>query len=405
MRASPRIPTAALLLAIAVMWAGAGPAANRPPSQIDQIRTGWRVFNEKQCILCHAVWGEGETMGPDLGRTHTEFMSAGQLAGVMWNHAPDMWSRMVARGIPIHRISEPEMESLFAFLYFIRFIDEPGNVLVGEELVLRKRCVSCHATKPGETKIGPNFRTLGAYANPIIWTQKMWNHAPTMYARMQAQQLPWPTFEGDEMVDLIAYVQSIADASDQRIYLEPGDHRRGRHVFEQRGCVNCHENNPGSGAPQLDTLGRRPKTISQMAGLMWNHAPAMVELAQSNGTAWSTISAQEMADLITYFFSIRFYRLTGDPVQGRAVFIERNCNICHSQTGIARNLRTGQEGISPIQMARFMWNHGLEMLEKMEEMRVPWPIFTGGEMVDLLAYLNTEDASAAGAGTGAEPSP
>ncbi|GAB4256020.1 MAG: hypothetical protein Kow0092_01760 [Deferrisomatales bacterium] len=374
----------ALVACLLAAVAGASEGPQR--SEIDRVRLGWKVFNEKRCIACHAVWGEGANLAPDLGRIETEFLSAGQLAGVMWNHAPDMWARMVSKGIPVEPMSQEEMESLFLFLYFVRFMDEPGDPVRGATLAYRKQCVACHATDPEEESVGPNFRTLGAYVNPIIWAQRMWNHAPPMYREMRSQGLEWPTFEGDEMVDLIAYVRSIAGAP-ERTYLEPGDRERGRRAFEELGCAACH--GAGEfGAPPLEELARRPKTIGQMAGLMLNHAPAMAEKAQSAGVRWSEISAQQMVDLLTYFFSMRFFEEEGDPARGAQVFQEKNCGLCHSESGGARELRREGEATSPIEMARFMWEHGLGMLQRMEEMRVPWPTFEGQEFVDLLAYLN-----------------
>ena len=365
--------------------------AAEQPSQTEQIRQGWQVFNEKLCVSCHAVWGEGENIGPDLGRSKTEFLSAGQLAGVLWNHAPDMWSRMISRGIPVRSISEQEMGSLFSFLYFIRFIDEAGDPVRGESVAHRKKCVLCHATELGEKSAGPNFRKLGAGVNPILWTQSMWNHAPPMHERMRTEGLAWPTFEENEMVDMIAYVRSIADAA-ERTYLEPGDQRRGRTTFEQRGCGQCHINNPASGAPQLESLARNPRTVGQMAGLMWNHAPAMVAQSKSTGMKWSTMTPQEMADLITFFFSMRFHTLGGDVAKGEKIFASKSCNQCHSQGGTARDFKRDTNGVSPIQMSLFMWTHGLEMVKKMEEARIPWPKFEAYEMVDLLAYLNAGKA-------------
>lgn len=379
-------------LAACVLAASFAFSADPPPSQILQIRKGWQVFNEKQCISCHAIWGEGASLGPDLGRIETPFLSAGQLAGVMWNHAPDMWARMTSRGIPVEAISEEEMQSLFLFLYFVRFMDEPGDVVQGEALAYRKKCVACHATEPGETSVGPNFRSMGAELNPIIWAQKLWNHAPPMYQEMRSQGLAWPTFEGDEMVDLIAYVRSIATTTEP-VYLEPGDRARGRAAFEELGCARCHEGAPETDAPQLEGLARHPKTISQMAGLMWNHAPEMARIAKSTGTQWSTMTPQQMVDLITYFFSMRFYGQEGDAARGKNLFTEKHCNTCHSESGGARVLRGDEAGTSAMQMARFMWEHGLEMLQKMEEMRLPWPTFEGDEFVDLLAFLKAEAQS------------
>ncbi|MBI5015372.1 MAG: c-type cytochrome [Deltaproteobacteria bacterium] len=358
-----------------------------PPSQTEQVRQGWQVFNEKRCISCHAVWGEGERIGPDLGRTKTEFLSEAQLAGVFWNHAPDMWSRMVSKGIPVRPITEEEMGSLFSFLYFIRFVDEPGDPLQGEALAHRKKCDECHATERGETSVGPNFRSLGTDVNPILWAQKMWNHAPPMYQRMRAQGLRWPTFDGSEMVDLIAYANSIAEKT-ERSLLQPGDAKRGQRAFQERGCGRCHLDHPRSGAPPLDSLARNPKTVGQMAGLMWNHAPAMVELTKSSGMKWTAISPQEMADLTAYLFTLRFAQLKGDAAKGETVFSKKSCSLCHSGGGTGRDFKREKKGISPIQMTQFMWQHGLEMRKTMAERRIAWPRFGGNEMVDLLAYLN-----------------
>jgi cytochrome c2 len=382
-------------LVVCLLAASLSFAAEQPGSQIEQIRRGWQVFNEKLCISCHAVWGEGARVGPDLGRIKTQFLSAGQLAGVMWNHAPDMWSRMISKGIPVHSITKEEMESLFLFLYFARFMDEPGDPVQGASLIYRKKCVICHATEPGESSVGPNFHSMGAQVNAMVWAEKMWNHAPRMYEEMRARGFPWPTFEGREMADLIAHVQSLA-GSLERTYLFPGDRERGRKAFEDAGCASCHEGRIDADAPQLDYMARNPRTISEMAGLMWNHAPAMVRATKTAGVKWPRMTAQQTVDLIAYFFSLRFYREKGDVAKGKQLFSEKHCNACHSGSGGARDLRGKAEPTSAIQMARFMWQHGLEMLQKMEEMRVSWPTFEKDEFVDLLAYLNSNVEPAAG---------
>lgn len=357
--------------------------------EIQALRQGWRVFNEKQCTACHAVWGEGQALAPDLGRLATEFLSAAQLAGVMWNHAPDMWSRMISRGIPVGEISEEEMQSLFLFLYFLRFMDEPGNPVRGEALAHRKKCVSCHAVEPGEAGEGPSFRTMGVEVNPVIWAGKLWNHAPEMYREMRRQGVAWPTFEDNEMVDLIAYVRSVSTGG-ERSYLEPGDEGRGRKAFEELGCAACHEGRRMPGTPQVRDLARNPRTVGQMAGALWNHAPAMAEAARSAGLRWSTMEPQEMVDLIAYFFSMRFYQETGDPERGGAVFAEKRCDLCHGEGAEAQDLRDLGHELSAIRVARFMWQHGVEMLHRMEELQIPWPTFAGDEFVDLLAFLKSE---------------
>ncbi len=383
-----RNATAALAVIFGLASGLAAAAPQGPRLEVEKIRQGWRVFNERQCASCHAIWGEGAHLGPDLGRLESQFWSAGQLAGVMWNHAPEMWSRMVSRGIPVEPISDEEMQSLFLFLYFVRFVDEPGDPVRGEALASRKKCVSCHATQPGEASVGPSFRTMGSDVNPVIWAHKLWNHAPEMYGEMRRQGLSWPTFEGEEMVDLVAYVRSISGPA-QRTYLEPGDEVRGRTAFRDLGCLRCHER-AVMGAPAVKELARNPRTIGQMAGELWNHAPAMAEAAETAGSSWATMTPQQMIDLITYFFSLRFYHEEGNPERGSRLFHEKRCDACHGEGRTAPDLRGGGEGKTAIWMARFMWQHGLEMRRMMEEMRVPWPTFAGNEFVDLLAFLGNK---------------
>ncbi|MDX1764988.1 MAG: c-type cytochrome, partial [bacterium] len=39
---------------------------------------GWRLFLSKNCIHCHAIWGQGQgTIGPDLGRIQISHQSQG----------------------------------------------------------------------------------------------------------------------------------------------------------------------------------------------------------------------------------------------------------------------------------------------------------------------------------------
>ena len=91
------------------------------------IKEGWKVFTLKKCSACHSIWGEGGKGGPDLGTLPESYVSQSQLAALMWNHWPEMWGKMAAKKIPVQKIEKKEMADLFAFLYFIRYMDEPGD--------------------------------------------------------------------------------------------------------------------------------------------------------------------------------------------------------------------------------------------------------------------------------------
>jgi len=273
------------------------------------------------------------------------------------------------------------MADLFAFLYFIRYMDEPGDPQKGKVLMETKNCSKCH-TVGGATRGDPS--RWGIYANSILWAQMMWNHAPQMEQEMRKKGIPWVEFKGNEMVDLIAYIRSFSGKS-EKIYLSPGDPASGEKLFTKRGCVQCH--GPGS---ELNLAKKKdfPKTLAQLAGMMWNHSHEMWKGMEAKGMERPLLSAQEMTDLVGYLFSVRYFDEPGDPGRGRTVFVKRQCNLCHAKGSQKLDLSRLKGQISPIFMAQAMWNHGPEMLEKMRLAKVPWQKIDGKEMVDLMEYLD-----------------
>jgi cytochrome c2 len=163
---------------------------------------GGEVFFSKGCSQCHAVLGEGGLTAPDLAHTPSGHLNAAQIAAAMWNHAPQMWERIKVEHLSIPKVKEKEMADLFAFLYAIRYFDEPGNLERGKELLEEKGCIQCHSLKGEGGKIAPDLARWGSFANPILWAQVMWNKAPLMEEAIKDKGLTWPEFEGSEMVDL-----------------------------------------------------------------------------------------------------------------------------------------------------------------------------------------------------------
>jgi hypothetical protein len=56
---------------------------------------GRKVYADHGCANCHAVRGVGGTLGPDLGRPPLYHKTVTQMAGVMWNHAPQMRKKIL----------------------------------------------------------------------------------------------------------------------------------------------------------------------------------------------------------------------------------------------------------------------------------------------------------------------
>lgn len=87
-------------------------------------------------------------------------------------------------------------------------------VLVGDPdegfLVFQKKgCVHCHAVRGVGGRLAPDLGFAGApssSANEFV--AAMWNHAPQMWVRMQAEKRPYPTLNRREMADLFAYLHA-----------------------------------------------------------------------------------------------------------------------------------------------------------------------------------------------------
>ena len=345
------------------------------------IKEGWKVFTLKKCSACHSIWGEGGKGGPDLGTLPESYVSQSQLAALMWNHWPEMWGKMAAKKIPPQKMDKAEMADLFAFLYFIRYMDEPGDSQKGKKLLESKDCIKCHSVREGTTG---DLSRWGMYINPIVWAQMMWNHSPQMEQEMKKKGVPWIEFKKNEMLDLIAYIRSVSPKK-EKVYLSPGDPRTGEKLFAEKRCIHCH----GSGG-EVDLTRKKdfPSTLAQLAGMMWNHSHEMRRKMEEKGIKRENLSPQEMADLVAYFFSTRYFDEPGDPGRGKTIFVKKQCNPCHVKGSQKLDLSGLKGQISPILMAEMMWNHGPDMLERMRKAKVPWQKIDGKEMVDLMEYLN-----------------
>lgn len=353
---------------------------------------GWDLFRSKKCVNCHGVWGQGADVGPDLGRVRAgNFnITAGQLAGTMWNHVPRMWEKMEEQDIRITDITAQEMSHLFAFMLFIRYVDEPGDPEQGERILRHHRCPSCHRLGDEGGSVGPDLERWARFVNPIVWAQKMWDHAEEMEAEMANMGIGWPRFGSQDLVNIIAYIRSRGRGEGKE-YLEPGSPSRGKDLYTSRGCATCHTFGKQGRAPDLDRVDL-PNTLAGIASRMWNHAPAMQRAMRRINSDATSLEAQEMADIIAYLLTRRYFLGKGDAIAGGKVFAAKGCVTCHQLDEVGG--RVGPElteirgRASPVFMAYVMWRWGPKMMAEMTRRGLPWPSFNDTEMADLIAFLD-----------------
>ncbi|MGH7809125.1 MAG: c-type cytochrome [Candidatus Binatia bacterium] len=351
---------------------------------------GSQLFTNKGCLRCHAINGVGGVGGPDLGQGILK-RSLLDIAGVMWNHSPGMAHVIEERRAARPVFKAPEMASLLSFLYYIGSLDAPGDAATGERLFREKQCQTCHSLGGKGGKQGPPLDSYSRYASPIYLSLGLWNRGKAMATVMEAMAIPRPGFEKNNIADLFAYIRSFA-RSTERVYAQPGSPRNGEKLFVAKRCVECHSVTPQGDSTRANLRARLIKgSLMNIAGAMWNHGPKMWADMARRGIAMSSLTAEEMSDLIGYLYFLQFIDPPGLPERGRMVFYEKRCGKCHEsrEKGASQGAEFAKSDKlkTQLEVVTEMWNHASTMEEKMLRESLEWPLFRGGEMADLMAYL------------------
>jgi cytochrome c len=173
-------------------------------------KEGKQAFISKGCVKCHAVRGEGGKVADDLGKkAKTFYKSLTQIASIMWNKGPTVFAKMAQTETGIPKFTPKEMADLMAYLYFLHFIDEPGNSINGKKVFSELGCSKCHGLdgKPGEL-MTINLSKYQKVANPIEIVAGIWNHSTEIQKAMKEKGIPWPRFKKGELADLLEYIRT-----------------------------------------------------------------------------------------------------------------------------------------------------------------------------------------------------
>jgi mono/diheme cytochrome c family protein len=177
---------------------------------IGNPRRGKNLFQEKRCMKCHAINGEGGTIGPDLAASPLR-KGVMEIAGKMWNHAPTMWSTRKIIGEEPITLTGHEMADIISYLYFLGFSTTSGNPDTGREIFARKGCSICHSVQPTRHSAAPDLTQFPRNITPTRMIQLMWNHTPIMENMMTRTNVPWPVLTAKDMQDLYSYLSRVTE--------------------------------------------------------------------------------------------------------------------------------------------------------------------------------------------------
>lgn len=365
--------------------AHADPGAGRAQDPL----AGSQVFGSKGCVKCHAVNGIGGKVGPDLARIPRP-RSVADLAVAMWNHLPRMAAAMQEMGIPSPQLDARSAGDLVAFLFTLDYFDPPGSREAGRTLFQDRRCITCHQVEGSGGIVGPNLDFFKQQGTPISLAAALWNHGPGMSEAMRTRGIRRPTFRERELGDIIAYLQSASPVpSSERLYVLPGRSLDGRRLFGEKGCATCHGVDGRAGRVGPDLVQRQSaRTLTQFAAAMWNKAPSMLRAMSAEGIAVPQLRPDEMADIVAFLYSVRYFAEAGDATKGALVASDRGCVSCHRAETAADLERT--RGLdAPGAVIAALWNHASLAAAS----GASWPKLRPREMADLVAWLETRMAA------------
>jgi cytochrome c2 len=389
------------ILAVSLVNFGAGSGSAGSSNQ------GRKILEDRRCLACHSVGGEGAGTAADLGRRSvTSKHSPAGLAALMWSHGPSMWDQMQSRSMQISPMSKADADDLFAYFWSLRYFDPRGEAIRGKRLFSSKKCDACHSltTEPGLGE-GPPVASWAGLSDPELWAIQLWNHSSAMESAMVERGMDWPEFTEQEMVDLLLYLQNLPYTRGLRKQLDFSSPRgAARTMFRTEACATCHPitiNTSRARRPSIEeaTVVGEPSrkgsrsnfnTITGFTAAMWNHAPKSRIQASHMGVRSETFTADEMGDLISSVYFSGGFEEEGDPVKGRHLFVKKGCQSCHGDAVAGERPIESEDRFSAAHMASAVWSHGPEMIEEMQKTGLKWPTLSGRDMADMIAFLNDQ---------------
>lgn len=304
---------------------------------------------------------------------------------------PILWLSLAASALAVLTtvVVNQDRQTLLRWSVFLFANPQQGSTIFRE-----KGCVRCHSVNGVGGKVGPDLAGAGGHPSDLAFlVTAMWNHAPNMWERMQADRVSYPILTYEETAQLVAYLYVASHMDGQ------GNAQHGKLLFSSKGCIRCHTfvNKNGQQQSLWTQLGA-PNTPMAWTEAMWKSAPAMEDAMRRAGIAWPMLDGSDLNDLFAFVqqssdhSAAKVQQFPGDPDSGWRVFQANSCITCHKlrqdDTGLSSSLPSGK-WLAPTfsQVGELMWNHAPEMRHAMRRQSIANPSLSDEEMTDLIAFV------------------
>jgi mono/diheme cytochrome c family protein len=254
----------------------------------------------------------------------------------------------------------------------------------GAELFTTLSCIQCHSVNGKGGTVAPD---LGARVDrdltPASLAATMWNHAPAMWASMRARDIRAGDLSEQGATDLFAFFYSA------RFFEKPGDAGRGKRLFSENHCSECHgltEAKAAEAKPvsQWESIGQPIALVNAL----WNHAANMRPEFARRKLSWPELTSQDLTDILVYLRGLPAARNGVTRLEitsganGQALFESKGCAACHTgRNALPASLKGSTlKGETLTHIAVAMWNHEPRMPA------APAPLSLE-EMREIVSYL------------------
>jgi cytochrome c2 len=174
---------------------------------------GWKVFQSKGCINCHALSDGGQGhIGPELGPSRDVPPTFFRFSESMLNHFPEMRRASESQQGVIPTFEGREMADVIAFVYSLRYLEPGGSPHVGESVFGWRGCARCHGVQAEGTRLGPPLRGRGQNFTAVRMASILWRHGAKMYQQSQKMGQGWPQLQPSDVGDILAFLNAPVES-------------------------------------------------------------------------------------------------------------------------------------------------------------------------------------------------
>jgi len=174
-----------------------------------RVEDGERLFAARGCVDCHGLKGLGGSVAPALAGKRT-YSNLFDFAAAMWNKGPSMMREMRRRSMTVSPLQANELADIVGYLYSVDYFAGPGDPRRGEEIVKAKGCFNCHSIGGKGGRLAPDFEKSRGLSEPANVVAAIWNHGTVMEQKARDEAVSWPVFKGDEMAQVVGYLQALS---------------------------------------------------------------------------------------------------------------------------------------------------------------------------------------------------